>query len=67
MERGSLEATSGEEGVEASATPDEELLVSSPASVIGPRTPEAAANRRSGQKFLVSDAESYDRGFLRFT
>ena len=66
MDSGAVKATSVEERIEVSATLNE-LLVSSPASVIGPSTPESAADRTTGQKFFIPDAESCDRGFYHFT
>lgn len=59
-------ATNGEATVEAAATPDD-LLVSSPATVIGPHTPKAAASRRAGQKLLISDEETCGKGLFNST
>ncbi|KAG0611385.1 hypothetical protein M758_7G137600 [Ceratodon purpureus] len=56
---GGIEVEVEDEGVETMS----EALVSSPGSVIGPHTPEAAGNRRTAQRGLVSDAGSYDTDF----
>lgn len=59
METDFVKETIGKERIEAS----DELLVSSP---VAPNTPEAAAHRRTGQTYLLSDAESFFIGFFNF-